>query len=209
MKLDHKLMLIFVAVLTVVAGILIAVGVMKHKENDLLHVVWTDGKVSAYFDEPGEGRDALVWKDTDFPLRVKVLNVDRTPQWRMDALKASVRSFNTQLRCDIFEIVSSGDGDVFIELEAPREVWTQNLHAGSTTHYISANGSMKANIEIYGVPNMEAALNAIEHELGHAVGLAHDDFEMSLMHPNAVSNSQFSRLTDHDKKTLRNLYCDN
>lgn len=211
MKKNVKLMLAFVAILTVVAAVLVVFGILRHNEPDLLHVVWSGGEVSAYFDEPQEFTEPLVW-EKPFPLLVKVLNDDRAPAWRVDALHASIASFNRQVGCTIFRaapggVTSNENVDIWINLEAPREVWTQNSHAGSTRHYIALSGKMEAKIEIYGVPDMASALNAIEHELGHAVGLAHDNFVMSIMHPNAVTNSEFSRLTDHDKRTLRSMYC--
>lgn len=197
-------MLFFVIALAIVSTVLVVVAIFSHDEPDVMHVRWNGNQVSEYFDTQEEGTEPLVWT-VGMPLRVKVDG--RAPLWRLQALDSAITSFNFQVGCPIFLRVEEGEAEVLIDLEAALVVGRQTGHAGTTRHFLLEDGRMRAKVEVYGVSDSAMAMNVIEHELGHAVGLAHDDFVMSLMHPNAASNSEFSRITDHDRKTLRNLYC--
>jgi predicted Zn-dependent protease len=47
---------------------------------------------------------------------------------------------------------------------------------------------------------------AIRHELGHVLGLDHDDFEDSLMYSGELNANQQYRLTDYDRSLIRARY---
>lgn len=61
-------------------------------------------------------------------------------------------------------------------------------------------------ITVSNLPDVATAFTALRHELGHAVGLGHDDFESSFMYPALQEGGLSYRMTDDDRKLLAYTY---
>lgn len=181
------------ALTTAVVG-LIVYGVLTHKESGLLQACATlPARVADY---TGTCFDVKWHK-----LPLSVYGIGDKDQARV--LRNEVGAINAQLGFHALKISSSADADVSVLFnQAP----AKNLpkEGGTTTHYFAAdNFAKKAEIRVYNVVLIELLGPVIQHELGHAIGLAHDDFRSSIM---MIGSGTGSRITDYDRALLRKLY---
>lgn len=121
-------------------------------------------------------------------------------------LTESINWINSELGCDIFRFTaSSSHPDVRVYLAVALSSGA-SIH-GATSHLRLAGGRIVANIETYMLSSDWSIQYTLEHELLHAVGLAHDDFDYSVMQPN-TRRSMTYHITAHDRRILRERYCD-
>lgn len=138
------------------------------------------------------------------------INIGHTPiivssSFTNENLNSAINWINSELDCELFQYDSrSSHPDVRVYLDAPLPYGAE--YHGSTSHVRLAGGQIVANIATYMMTSIDSIQYTLEHELLHAAGLAHDDFDYSVM----MSYSRQSwvyHITTHDRRLLRERYC--
>lgn len=222
-----------IAILMAITAIVFVIwGVTHHEEGGLLEVCWHNGvahyekgsvedtrKTKTNHERSCERTEKLVWPQEQIPITIASLSTARqsmaadSPQVRV--LKQAVSDFNRQLRFELLRVGTQLDatdaearfGGAF-EKTGGRKV----LPPGYVTH-VRVGGALRGYIFVrLDVSSIDRLLYLVlQHELGHLVGLSHDDFHMSVMFPIQQDDSMRDRmsmayLTDFDIALLRELY---
>lgn len=214
----------FVA-LCLIAGGLIALAVSRcvvDPEPTLLRGCWTDGGTFVY---GGEGAGAaacdgpereLRWPRSSFPLEVAHECADPDDcLGALRALDAATKEINRQVGRDVLVVQTDADApDVNVVFGAVRP--SSREAVGGSTRHRRSGGRMWATIEALAPSGGSPSLvhRVLVHELGHALGLAHDDFEDSAMHPVTRMRGDDGEeplgigFTDADRRALRRMLGD-
>jgi hypothetical protein len=190
-------------VLSVAALVGVIFGVTTHTEPGLMSVCWNlDG--TADYSHPCANPSDLRWENSRIPLVV-----DGPAE--SSELREAVSIVNDQIGCQVLRL-SPGAGltaDVNVALDQPALVGVDN-EGGSCRHLRGASGRMFAVVETINVTDPTSKTRVLVHEFGHALGLAHDPFESSIMYPTQPaqgSDPDFIRFTDSDMHMLHDMYC--
>lgn len=192
------------AVVFIGAGIGVFYGVLTHKEPGFMQVCWAGGQANYAAD--CQPKTELKWKKNDIPLTL-ALDLDKHAEANYrESIIGAVKMWNQEI------------GEVF-KLETDRTkakvvvTWggiEPGSHAGGhTSHKGGSDGPTSALVEISEPSDVHAVMRYAAHELGHVLGLAHDDFTKSIMYP--VQPGQTEEMTfvlpsDFDKKVLKEAY---
>ena len=219
--------------MVVVAIVGIIWGVTHHEEGGLLDVCWRNdvahyeyGSVedtggAETHHEPCERTEKLVWPQKQIPIAIAPLSTARQPMAadspQVRVLKQAVTDFNRQVRFELLRVGSgldASDAEARFggALETAGGEGKQVSPPGYVTH-VRMGDTLRGYIFIRSdVASIDRLLFLVlQHELGHLVGLSHDDFHMSLMYPITRDDSMLERmtmayLTDADIELLRALY---
>jgi len=171
-------------------------GVTTHTEPGLMRACWRFTTVDSY--DCDEGED-LVWDRDEIPLSVSADGLIGETQTAIDLI-------NSQVGCDILEFAEASriGTDVTIISDSPMSPGTGR---GGATWHVRGSDGMRARVELYAPGAL--AERVIVHELGHVLGLAHDEHTGSIMYPTQTDTRdlQFILITQHDRSLLRDLYC--
>lgn len=161
-------------------------------------------------EEPGLIEGVPQWERSDFPLRVcpsTYPDLIPTPD-HSETVWTTVEWINTRLGFRAFRIVGT-DCDVTVVIDAPIEPgWrdpgghSQIVHTGSHAERCEVTVGGTAGAE-------DLTLLVVYHELGHCLGLAHDDFRLSIMYPVQEPTPDMTLppwFSDYDRRLLRELY---
>lgn len=184
-----KFMAIIFAVLCVVSIAGVIYGVTTHTEPGLMDTT------------PG-------WTPSDFPLEVCVYTyTSESPQSAASAEDLGnahhvFDTINDRLGFPAYRAHVRGGCDVMLVYGAPAEAGWQDPGGSAeiSDHFCDVVIS-----NVHG----ELQTLAVEHELGHCLGLDHDDWEGSIMRRTQSETPDRAfppRITDSDRELLRELY---
>jgi hypothetical protein len=192
----NSLMIVVALSLICIGAVILAAAF--HTEPGLLGACFkSDGTIERYEDAP-RACPELKWDPSDFPIGVATVVGDPS------LVKSAIDSINARLGFIAFRMTQEATARIRVSIGvAPTDAAQKRFQVsggGATTH-INAVGGLLATIFIVNVPLDEDRHVALVHELLHAIGLAHDPFEESIMFPKGGE-----RITDHDRELLAGLY---
>ena len=185
---NKKLTLIGFAVFTALTITLLVVFIVGHEEPTFIV-------------------DAPQWQHDDFPLPVEVRAY--VPGGQVDALRAAVSAIvltNTRLGFGAFRL-TDGEPKVTITIGVPVEAGA-DAGGHSRIHHTGGRAEV-CEVETANTGTLEVLGLTLRHELGHCLGLAHDDYGQSIMRPeqSPVPNREIGPwLSDDDRAAVRARY---
>lgn len=176
-------------------------GQLPHKEAGLMKVCW-ESHQARYAGCQGATED-LVWPQR-FPLTYAVLLVHGTDaQAAHSDIDSAARDWNHQIGFEAFVHTENlPSADVFILYGT--YIDPKAREAGSAKHARGGRGT-HAFVEVMTPATRHLGYLVTFHELGHALGLAHDDYPDSSMYAEIVGDGA-TRVSDADRELLRSLY---
>lgn len=190
-----KFMVGFFVVLTVVVVVSLVYGITTHTE-------------------PGFLPDVPRWERTDFPLGVcasSYANAERMEGDDFEALNHAISTTNERLGFHALErarnCTPSLPPQVVVTIGVPHESDWGDMAGSAEIAHREGHAYQCAVIttNVFG----EMLSLVLQHEFGHCFGLAHDDFNLSIMRPvqGETPDGAFPpRITDSDRELLRETY---
>jgi len=204
-----KIMVVGLLLLFLTSGSLLIYGVLHHHEQGLLTACDSPGGSLDYNGECFEVR----WNQSQFPLRTYLSSTNPSPPLSPDSELSSLISYvNRSLGFRALTPTSdSSSADIVIDFAGALDVGSLRMKNayGGALHHRRADGSLWCEVHTWNTGTAELADKALTHELGHCLGLAHDDFQASAMYPSIVQDGNRPtrlRFTDSDVQLLRTLY---
>ena len=210
MSIADRVMVIGAVVLTLAVLSLTLYGVLHHTEQGLLTACDTPNGALDYNGDCSQ----VKWNQSQIPLQVYIESSNPYPPLAPDsALSSVVSHINHSFGFRLLSATSNeGDADIRVDFASAAVVSSLHLHNanGGALHHRKADGSLWCEVRTWNTGTAELADKALTHELGHCLGLTHDDFPASAMYPRIVSDSNFRptrlRFTDYDRALLHRLY---
>lgn len=204
-------------VITVLAVVLTVVGILTHSEAGLMTACTVDSPRdgATVYDYDGECFEVSLEGRAPFIVTLPFAfdaggRIPKTKDYR-EVLNATVSKINRRVR---FELLRVGDPSRAHEADIlyfPEERPDEGLRDanGSAQHLIGGRGGVHCFVHTFNVPDEELEELVLMHEIGHCLGLAHDDFDSSIMRVTQQSTpmGQFPpSVTDSDVELLRSVY---
>lgn len=201
--------------LVVVVGLLIW-GISTHKEEVALSTCWENGRaifVEGQEQDCPEGqRVKIQWDRNKIPLKVLVVDSNLNPLSRESEeyreVESAIEEINSQFRFTLLQI-SSEENDIEVLWGV---AYTNNeSNPAGYCEFRGENGLVvSATVGIRDTSSIRLTRKILLHELGHAIGLGHDDFTGSIMFPitedDTMEDMRLDRFTDDDVEYIRERY---
>jgi len=185
-------------IVSVAFSLLSGCAAMMPPDNGLIAFCWMDGVASDFTcDRPRE----FSWLRANIPLRVAT--AEDNP-----LLTEVIAEINSEVGCEIMTIPPELDPrrehtDVIVIFDAP---FTYGERGIAYTTFRRAGTRVQAFVTLFALGHSrEIMRNALFHELGHALGLAHDDWNGSIMR--RAQDARVVGLSPYDRSLLASLYC--
>jgi hypothetical protein len=232
-KKKNILAVVLVAVLVIVAIFGIGWGFMHHSEETLLKVCWNDSQAEYVGETEVKSIDCLgqteelIYPGQQIPLTVTTISYSNsllTPDARDSKVIASaVDTINSQFGFELMKMAYRSDAinedglikaSVIVHTQVAYTPGSRALSSkvpGWAVHSRRADGSIQCDVYIRGGLSERYMYRVAVHELGHAIGFAHDDFKGSVMYPLTADDTESehmlpSRFTDADRSRGSDLY---
>lgn len=211
---SFRVSIIIVGVLAVIAIVAIMVGVLTHKERTLLLTCWEEDGTANYVEDgttPScDHPEEIILPRKQIPMTISVLGMDDEAQSQAfsKSLASEVQSLNAELSMKLFSMTPEA-GYVLAQEVASEH--SQGKARGIATHRRDPQGNIFVDLKIVSGLDMQTFHEVCRHELLHVAGLAHDDYEESVMFP-MVPEFVFSktlprrRISDADRDRIQTLY---
>lgn len=209
MKTGTIVQLVVAGIITVLALVGLSYAIYMHETNQ------TDepGFMQACFNQRGlaefdlavceHGQHAIgevMWPTEEIPLTVRT-----SGEMPTTSLVYAIQQLNYQVGCDLFVISDESSANVIVFPNSPMQ---SGDHPGGSTIFRREDGVQTAYIDIYGSSSGTNVLAKVYmHELGHVLGLEHDTWQGSIMRTQQNGSVELVRVTDHDRRILRERYC--
>jgi hypothetical protein len=215
MKKRTYVMYAAIVLITVVAVVFLVLGITQHKESGLMRACLNEG--SGYYNYDGDCFDVRM--DGHGPFEVDIYldpQIEPAMNYRR-ILRAALGNINRRLGRELLLVgdltdrsCSGGTHICYSPESLPGPEWLDA--EGSARHFRMGEAAVPpiiCEVTTSNTGDEEMELLVLEHELGHCLGLAHDDFELSIMRRVQTPTPQGEMgpwITDHDRDLLRETY---
>jgi predicted Zn-dependent protease len=204
-------MIAFFAALTIASIAGVIYGVSTHTEAGLMRVCWRSDGEAIYDRCPDDTGSDLVWDHVPVTIRVQPYVAGADISSGRSAVSEAVSLWNAQVGVELMRVSDEPTADAVITWGAPIEVDAEQYDAGGWCEHHNDGRRMTAEVGIVSIATTRLAYLVTVHELGHLMGLAHDDFESSPMYPLTRDDSEderigFTVVTTADRDLLRRTY---
>jgi hypothetical protein len=212
----NVLSVVVFVVLCAAVVMLIVYGRSTYTEPGLLQVCWQlDGQACYADDCQCQERDPLIWSQ-GVPLTVVTVdNEGRVLSPAPDVVGGAMRDINSQLRATFLEAGTDlATADIVLTYRAAFEVDAERGYVdrdpGYCRHWIE-DGRLRAAVYVRPAGALRHEYRVTFHELGHALGLAHDEHTGSIMYPTVWDDRDdarmsFTMFSEWDRRVLRETY---
>lgn len=158
--------------------------------------------------EPGFMSTVPHWRD-DEPRPIEICLEAHVGEPDTAQVSRVIRTMNDRLGFKLYALATTpGVCTVFLTLGVPSEPgWIDP--GGNATIYSDRTDGLRCSAQTSNTGTLELTFDTIEHELGHCVGLAHDDWNGSIMRrvQTPTPDGEFGPwIDDHDRALLRETY---
>lgn len=166
-------------------------GIFSHKEAGLLKVEWKDGRANYDIKDASSKTVELKWEIKSLPLVYCLENFTISEEKHYGpAIDAAAVMWNRELGCQVFKKGGNLKDTCNVKISYGLSTGGNTVGA-STFHYGGPTYATAAEIVFTQFYVTRTVYLITAHELGHVLGLGHDDFERSIMLP-VVSEEDLS-----------------